>query len=367
MLIFPLIHDTSRKIIHIDMDAFFAAIEERDRPDLKGKAVVIGQDPRLSGGRGVVSTCNYEARKYGIHSAMSSKEAYERCPQAIFISGNYDKYKAVGLEVRRIFARYTDLIEPMSIDEAYLDVTVNKKGIKSAVKIAKLIQHDIWKELGLTSSAGVSYNKFLAKMASDFEKPRGLTVVLPEEAQAFLAPLPIEKFHGVGKKTVERLHEMGIYKGEDLLEVDEMVLIDRFGRFGYDLYRKARGISNSPVKANRIRKSIGKERTFAKLLYQEEDIRKELQLLAQKLEGYLQAAGKVAMTLVLKLRDADFTTVTKRKTRPVAFQEQEEILELALELLSQFELQKGVRLLGLTASNLQELQEELVLDQEELE
>jgi DNA polymerase-4 len=276
MLVFPLINDLSRKIIHVDMDAFFAAIEVRDNPELKGKPVVIGADPRLSGGRGVVSTCNYEARAFGIHSAMSSKEAFERCPQAIFISGHYEKYQEVGRQVREIFYRYTDLVEPMSIDEAYLDVTENKLGLSSAVKIAKLIQYDIWNELHLTASAGVSYNKFLAKIASDMEKPHGLTLILPEEAVGILASLPIEKFHGVGKKTVKRLHDMGVYTGQDLLDVPEMVLIDTFGRFGFDLYRKARGISDSPVKADRGRKSIGKEKTYRKLLYRDEDVLKEL-------------------------------------------------------------------------------------------
>ncbi|COA96080.1 DNA polymerase IV [Streptococcus pneumoniae] len=245
MLIFPLLNDLSRKIIHIDMDAFFAAVEIRDNPKLRGKPVIIGSDPRQTGGRGVVSTCSYEARAFGVHSAMSSKEAYERCPQAVFISGNYEKYKAVGLQIRAIFKRYTDLIEPMSIDEAYLDVTENKLGIKSAVKIARLIQKDIWQELHLTASAGISYNKFLAKMASDYQKPHGLTVILPEQAEDFLKQMNISKFHGVGKKTVERLHQMGVFTGADLLEVPEVTLIDRFGRLGYDLYRKARGIHNS--------------------------------------------------------------------------------------------------------------------------
>ena len=221
------------------MDAFFAAIEVRDNPALKGKPVIIARDPRQSGGRGVVSTCSYEARAFGVHSAMSSKEAYERCPQGIFISGNYEKYQEVGRQVREIFHRYTDLVEPMSIDEAYLDVTENKLGISSAVKIAKLIQYDIWNELHLTASAGVSYNKFLAKIASDMEKPRGLTVILPQDAQEILSKLPIEKFYGVGKKSVPRLHDMGIYTGADLLEIPEMTLIDHFGRFGYDLYRRA--------------------------------------------------------------------------------------------------------------------------------
>ena len=351
MLIFPLINDTSRKIIHIDMDAFFASVEERDNPKLKGHPVIIGSDPRLTGGRGVVSTCNYEARKFGVHSAMSSKEAYERCPQGIFISGNYEKYQAVGLQIREIFKRYTDLIEPMSIDEAYLDVTENKLGIKSAVKIAKLIQHDIWNELHLTASAGVSYNKFLAKIASDYEKPHGLTVILPEEAEAFLAPMDIAKFHGVGKKSVEKLHGMGIYTGADLLKVSEMTLIDKFGRFGFDLYRKARGISNSPVKSNRIRKSIGKERTYAKLLYSEEDIKKELTLLAQKVENSLTKHDKKGRTIVLKIRYADFSTLTKRKSLALITQDKEQIERTAHEIYDSLEEQpQGIRLLGLTVT-----------------
>ena len=351
MLIFPLINDTSRKIIHIDMDAFFASVEERDNPKLKGHPVIIGSDPRLTGGRGVVSTCNYEARKFGVHSAMSSKEAYERCPQGIFISGNYEKYQAVGLQIREIFKRYTDLIEPMSIDEAYLDVTENKLEIKSAVKIAKLIQHDIWNELQLTASAGVSYNKFLAKIASDYEKPHGLTVILPEEAEAFLAPMDIAKFHGVGKKSVEKLHEMGVYSGADLLKIPEMTLIDKFGRFGFDLYRKARGISNSPVKSNRIRKSIGKERTYAKLLYSEEDIKKELTLLAQKVENSLTKYDKKGRTIVLKIRYADFSTLTKRKSLALTTQDKEQIERTAHEIYDSLEEQpRGIRLLGLTVT-----------------
>lgn len=214
MLIFPLINDTSRKIIHIDMDAFFAAVEERDNPDLQGKPVVIAKDPRETGGRGVVSTCNYEARRFGIHSAMSSKEAYERCPHAVFISGNYSKYKEVGLEIRQIFKRYTDLVEPMSIDEAYLDVTENKLGIKSAMKIAKLIQHDIWQEVHLTCSAGVSYNKFLAKLASDYEKPHGLTLVLPEDAQNFWQPYPLKNFTVSVKSRLRLLMRWVFTKGQ---------------------------------------------------------------------------------------------------------------------------------------------------------
>lgn len=351
MLIFPLINDTSRKIIHIDMDAFFAAVEERDNPSLKGKPVIIGHDPRLTGGRGVVSTCNYEARKFGVHSAMSSKEAYERCPQAFFISGNYEKYQSVGLQVREIFKRYTDLIEPMSIDEAYLDVTENKLGIKSAVKVAKLIQHDIWNELHLTASAGVSYNKFLAKIASDYEKPHGLTVILPDQAQDFLSQMDIAKFHGVGKKTVERLHEMGIFTGADLLEIPEMTLIDTFGRFGFDLYRKARGIHNSPVKANRIRKSIGKERTYSKLLHEEADVKKELSLLANRVAHSLSRHQKKGKTIVLKLRYADFSTLTKRVTLEEKTDQFEVIERQAHALYEELGTRvEGIRLLGVTVT-----------------
>lgn len=351
MLIFPLINDTSRKIIHIDMDAFFAAVEERDNPSLKGKPVIIGHDPRLTGGRGVVSTCNYEARKFGVHSAMSSKEAYDRCPQAVFISGNYEKYQTVGLQVREIFKRYTDLIEPMSIDEAYLDVTENKLGIKSAVKVAKLIQHDIWNELHLTASAGVSYNKFLAKIASDYEKPHGLTVILPDEAQDFLSQMDVAKFHGVGKKTVERLHEMGVFTGADLLEIPEMTLIDRFGRFGFDLYRKARGISNSPVKPNRIRKSIGKERTYGKLLYAEADVKKELSLLANRVAQALERNQKKGKTIVLKVRYADFSTLTKRVTLDSKTDQFEVIERQAHAIYDELDSKAdGIRLLGVTVT-----------------
>ena len=334
MLIFPLINDLSRKIIHIDMDAFFAAVEIRDNPKLKGKPVIIGSDPRQTGGRGVVSTCSYEARAFGVHSAMSSKEAYERCPQAIFISGNYEKYKTVGLEIRAIFKRYTDLIEPMSIDEAYLDVTENKLGIKSAVKIARLIQQDIWQELHLTASAGVSYNKFLAKMASDF-----------------LKQMDIAKFHGVGKKTVERLHEMGIYTGADLLDVSEVTLIDRFGRLGFDLYRKARGIHNSPVKPDRIRKSIGKEKTYGKILQVEEDIKKELSLLSEKVAHNLSKQDKAGKIIILKIRYADFSTLTRRKSLPQATQDASQISQTALQLYEELaEKEKGIRLLGITVT-----------------
>ena len=351
MLIFPLMNDTSRKIIHIDMDAFFAAVEIRDNPNLRGKPVIIGNDPRKTGGRGVVSTCSYEARAFGIHSAMSSKEAYERCPQAVFISGNYDKYLAVGQQIRSIFRRYTDIIEPMSIDEAYLDVTENKLGVKSAVKIARLIQNDIWQELHLTASAGVSYNKFLAKMASDYQKPRGLTVIVPDEAEDFLKEMDIAKFHGVGRKTVEKLHQMGVFTGRDLLEIPEITLIDRFGRLGFDLYRKARGIHNSPVKSSRIRKSIGKEKTYRKSLQLDEDIKKELTILSRKVALNLQKHEKSGKIVILKIRYHDFSTLTKRKSLSESTQDEEIIAQTAIQLYESLaDKNKGTRLLGVTVT-----------------
>ncbi|WP_159560241.1 DNA polymerase IV [Streptococcus halichoeri] len=363
MLVFPLLNDTSRKIIHIDMDAFFASVEERDQPALKGHPLIIGRDPRESGGRGVVSTCNYEARKYGIHSAMSSKEAFERCPQATFISGNYDKYRAVGLQVRAIFKRYTDLVEPVSIDEAYLDVTENKLGLKSAIKIAKLIQVAIWEELGLTCSAGVSYNKFLAKLASDYDKPHGLTLILPEDALPFLSKLPIEKFHGVGQKSVAKLHEMGVYTGKDLLAIPETTLIDRFGRFGFDLYRKARGISHAQVKPNRIRKSIGSERTYGKLLYADADISLEISKNANKVAAVLKEQHKRGKTIVLKVRYGDFSTLTKRITLEESTQDTDKIEQVAQAIYQSLdETKKGIRLLGVTITNLEKAIEAIRLE-----
>ena len=351
MLIFPLMNDLSRKIIHIDMDAFFASVEIRDNPKLKGKPVIIGNDPRKTGGRGVVSTCSYEARSFGIHSAMSSKEAYERCPQAIFIYGDYEKYATVGQQIRAIFKRYTDKIEPMSIDEAYLDVTENKLGIRSAVKIARLIQQDIWQELQLTASAGVSYNKFLAKIASDYQKPCGLTVIMPDDAVSFLQQMDIAKFHGVGKKTVERLHQMGVFHGADLLEISEIALIDRFGRFGFDLYRKARGIDNSPVKSNRIRKSIGKEKTYSKILNLDEDIKKELTVLSEKVALSLQKHEKSGKIVILKIRYADFSTITKRKTLEQPTQDSEQVAQNIIQLYETLsDKNKGIRLMGVTVT-----------------
>ncbi|MDR0921501.1 MAG: DNA polymerase IV [Lactobacillales bacterium] len=352
-LVFPLINDTSRKIIHIDMDAFFASVEIRDNPTLEGKPVVIARHPSQTSGRGVVSTCNYEARKFGIHSAMSSSEAYELCPQAIFISGNYEKYTEISKKVREIFLRYTDTIEPMSIDEAYLDVTVNKINTTSAIKIARMIQFDIWEELHLTCSAGVSYNKFLAKLASDFEKPHGLTLVMPEDAIDFLKKLPIEKFHGVGKKSVIRMNELGIFTGKDLYNWKEMDLIREFGRMGYSLYRKVRGIHNSPVNDHRDRKSVGKENTYGRELASDEQVLTELRVLSEKVENSLRRAQKHGKTVVLKVRYSDFSTLTKRLTIPQEIYKKEDIFYYANQIWEEVGgVENKIRLLGITITNL---------------
>ena len=353
MLTFPLINDTSRKIIHIDMDAFFASIEERDNPELIGKPVVIARNPLETGGRGVVSTANYIARTYGIHSAMSAKEAYELCPKAIFISGNYEHYQAVSHQIHEIFHRYTDEVEGMALDEAYLDVTVNKIGTTSAVKIAKLIQHDIFNELHLTSSAGVSYNKFLAKIASDIEKPRGLTLIEPEKALAFLSELSVGEFYGVGTKTAEKLEKIGIKTGQDIQNMSPQLLADLFGVFGWELYLKANGIHNSPVKPNRVRKSIGKEKTYGKLLYLDADIEAELEKLAERVAQNLQDKQLKGHIIVLKIRYADFTTLTKRLSLVEKVDDSKTIATSAIKLLNSLNLQgKGIRLLGITTTGL---------------
>lgn len=359
---FPLKNDTSRKIIHIDMDAFFASVEERDHPEFVGKPLVIARHPSDTGGRGVVTTANYEARKYGIHSAMSAQKAYELCPKAVFKPGDHAKYRAVSAQIREIFHRYTDIIEPVSIDEAYLDVTKNKIGSTSAIKIAKLIQHDIWVELHLTCSAGISYNKFLAKLASDFQKPRGMTVVMPEDAVPFLKKLPIEKFYGVGKKTVERMHEINVYTGADLYEKSEMELIGRFGKMGYSLYRKVRGIHDSPVNTQRDRKSVGKEHTYGKLLTTEDQVLSQLRELAEGVARALLKEQKHGKTVVLKVRYADFSTITKRSTLNEYLHKKDEIFSRASLIWEEVAgIEKGIRLLGITVTNLDPLSYENIV------
>lgn len=350
---FPLKNDTSRKIIHIDMDAFFASVEERDNPELAKHPLVIARHPSDTGGKGVVTTANYLARQYGIHSAMPAQKAFELCPQAIFMPGNHEKYREVSQQVRGVFQRYTDVIEPVSIDEAYLDVTNNKVENPSAIKVARLIQRDIWQEVQLTCSAGVSYNKFLAKLASDFHKPRGITVITPDEAVAFLKELPIEKFHGVGKKTVPKMQELGIFTGADLYEKSEMDLIQHFGKMGYSLYRKVRGIHDAPVSVTRERKSVGKEHTYGNPLGTEEEVLAQLRQLAEKVEASLKRAQKHGKTVVLKVRYSDFTTITKRVTLPRYIEGKDQIFSQASLIWEDVQgVEQGIRLLGITITNL---------------
>lgn len=352
---FPLRNDISRKIIHIDMDAFFASVEERDDPELAKHPLVIARHPSDTGGKGVVTTANYKARQYGIHSAMSAQKAFELCPKAIFKPGDYEKYRTISQQVREIFHKHTDIIEPVSIDEAYLDVTENKEGHLSAIKVARLIQKEVWQELQLTCSAGVSYNKFLAKLASDYQKPRGITVITPDEAVDFLKAMPIEKFHGIGKKTVPKMHEFGIYSGAELYEKSEMFLIQEFGKMGYSLYRKVRGIHDSPVSVTRERKSVGKENTYGTPLQTEEEVLTQLRQLADKVNLSLRRVQKHGKTIVLKVRYSDYSTVTKRRTLTRYVTKEELFSEASLIWEEVGGLEKGIRLLGITVTNLDPL------------
>lgn len=335
------------------MDAFYASVEERDNPSLKGKAVIIARDPRQTGGRGVVTTANYEARKFGVHSAMSAQLAYEQCPHAVFIPPRMDYYRTVSAQIRGIFQRYTDIIEPLSLDEAYLDVTNNKVNQPSATLIARQIQREVWQELHLTCSAGVSYNKFLAKVASDVKKPSGITVIEPEKAQAFLFDLPIEKFYGVGKRTAEKLKEMAISTGADLYQLSAKVLIDDFGKMGYVLYRKVRGIDNSPVTPNRERKSIGKENTYRNFLVRDDQVEEELKHLAESVANSLRKHKKHGQVVVLKIRYGDFTTLTRQKKLAEFINSSEDLYWEAMELWQEHgDIDKEIRLLGITVSQL---------------
>ncbi len=338
-----------RKIIHIDMDAFFASVEQRDNPDLKGKPIVVGG----SGRRGVVAAASYEARKFGVHSAMPGAVAARLCPHLIFVRGNYERYKIVSGQIREIFAEYTDLVEPLSLDEAYLDVTQNKKGIASATQIAKEIREKIELTTQLTASAGVSFTKFIAKMASDHNKPNGLTVIKPNEAQAFLDKLPIGKFHGIGKVTAEKMRKMNINSGADLKKWDEMELIRRFGKVGRHYYHICRGEDQSPVNPNRIRKSIGAEETFFDDIDNIDDMKVQLRPIVQKVFNYMSSKNNFGRTLTLKAKTPDFQSMTRSKTYLQELREFDDILRGTYELLdAHYKDMPQVRLLGISVSNL---------------
>ena len=340
-----------RKIIHIDMDAFFASVEQRDRPELRGCPVIVGGSPER---RGVVSTCSYEARRFGVHSAMSSSTAKRLCPKGIFIEPDHRRYTAESRKIMEIFYQITPLIEQVSIDEAYLDVTENSLGWSSATRIARYIRNEIYHRTALTASAGVSYNKFLAKMASDFQKPNGLTVIPPEKAQAFLEALSIEKFHGLGKKTAQKLHAMNIRTGADLKKLELSVLKKLFGKSGSWYYYVVRGVDDRPVESISDPKSISRETTFDEDLGDERQMRIVLRTLSRKVFRRAQRHGVVGKTANIKVKFADFKTVTRSLGVEKIISSGEELGDLAVELLQKTAAAKEpVRLLGVGLSSLQ--------------
>ena len=332
------------------MDAFYASVEQRDQPELRGKPVIVGGDP---GSRGVVATCSYEARRFGIHSAMPSARAYRLCPQAIFVRPRFEAYRAASLQIRNLFHEYTDLVEPLSLDEAFLDVTSNKKEIQSATWIAREILHEINKRTRLTASAGVSYNKFLAKIASDVNKPSGLTVITPDQAEDFIAELPVRRFHGIGRVTEQRLVNRGIETGAELRKCSLEELDRFFGKSGNYFFGIARGIDNRPVTPNRVRKSIGKEDTLAEDCADKGQMMTIFGGLADRVSALVKARQTSGLTLTVKVKYSDFQTITRSHTQVEPIEDADVMLVLAESLLDKTEAgERSVRLLGLTVSNL---------------
>ncbi len=339
----------SRKIIHIDMDAFYASVEQRDDPELRGKPVAVGG----SLARGVVAAASYEARKFGVHSAMPSLIAKRKCPDLIFVKPRFDAYKAISLQIREVFAEYTPVIEPLSLDEAYLDVTENLKGITSATRIAEEIRGRIRAETELTASAGVSYNKFLAKLASDHRKPDGLFVITPQMGPEFVETLPVRKFHGVGPATVKKMERLGIATGLDLRAQTMAFLQQHFGKAGSYYYWAARGIDERPVRADRIRKSVGAENTFPADLFTYEAARDALREIVDKVWGYCERSGIRGRTVTLKVKFANFQQITRSRTGQMQIGTRSELEQLGNALLEPlFPATKGVRLLGISLSSL---------------
>ncbi|TNE71729.1 DNA polymerase IV [bacterium] len=339
-----------RKIIHIDMDAFYASVEERDNPELKGKPVAVGGSPT---GRGVLATANYVARKYGLRSAMSSAQALRLCPKVIFIRPRFEVYKEASNQIREIFEEYTDLIQPLSLDEAYLDVTESKTNNPSATLIAKEIKQKIFDRTQLTASAGVSFNKFLAKVASDFQKPNGLTVITPESATGFLMKLPIGKFHGVGRVTKQKMNLLGIDTGADLIKWKEEDLTRHFGKAGSYYYHIVRGEDDREVTPEHTRKSVGAERTFSTDYKEWEILLTELKTIAEKVSERMQKISVKGKTITVKVRYDDFDTITRSHTTPEYYNESDFIYEQALQLMDHTQAgERKVRLLGIALSNL---------------
>ncbi|WP_392348699.1 DNA polymerase IV [uncultured Polaribacter sp.] len=337
-----------RKIIHVDMDAFYASVAELDNPELRGKAIAVGGSEE----RGVVSAASYEARKFGVKSAMSSFLAKQKCPHLIFVKTDFERYKELSVKIRAIFYEYTDLVEPLSLDEAYLDVTENKKGNPSANEIAREIRARIYEKTGLRASAGISINKFIAKVASDINKPNGQKTIHPEEVLPFLEELPVNKFYGVGKVTASKMYNLGIFKGNDLKKKPLEELVKSFGKSGTHYYNIVRGIHNSAVKPNRIRKSIAAERTFSENLSSEIFMIERLDKIADELEKRMKKTDTKGKTITLKIKYSDFTQQTRSKTKGNFMQTKKEFFPVVKELLYQDKLVNSVRLLGLSFGNL---------------
>lgn len=345
-----------RKIIHVDMDAFFASVEQLDNPELRGKPVAVGG----GGDRGVVSAASYEARKFGVRSAMSNVLARQKCPEIIFVKGNYQRYKEISLQIRDIFYDYTDLVEPLSLDEAYLDVTENKVGNPSASLIAKEIRKRIFDEVGLTASAGISINKFIAKVASDINKPNGQKTINLEEVLSFLEALPIQKFFGIGKVTASKMYSHGIFTGRDLKQKPLEEMVQLFGKSGEHYYNIVRGIHRSTVKPNRIQKSLGAERTFRENISSELFLLDKLNAIAEELQDRMQRSKTKGKTVTLKIKYSDFSQQTRSKTIDDFIQEKKDFLPIVRELLFQEKLKNSVRLLGISFTNLDNVKKDPV-------
>ena len=339
----------TRKIIHVDMDAFYASVEQRDNPELVGKPVIVGGRPEQ---RGVVAACSYEARAYGVHSAMPSSRALKLCKNAVFISPRFDAYREASRQIHQIFSQFTRIIEPLSLDEAYLDVTSLTEFSSSATEIAQLIKQLIKEQVKLTASAGVSYNKFLAKIASDMDKPDGLTVIRPEQAQAFISQLKIRQFHGIGKVTEKKMQALGVFTGADLRQLSQLQLQTHFGSVGNYYYHVARGVDERPVSASRTRKSISSETTFNQDLTDKKQIWQTLQHLSADLEQSLRKKQLYARTITLKVRYANFQLITRSKTLEVALHSQQQMLAVLPQLLKKTAVgERAIRLIGINLAN----------------
>lgn len=340
----------TRKIIHIDMDAFYASVEQRDFPEYRNKPLIVGGSPE---GRGVVAAASYEVRKFGVHSAMPAARAVQLCPHAIFVKPRFDVYREVSEQIREIFFRFTDLVEPLSLDEAYLDVTENHLNLPSATLIAKKIRQLIKEKTRLTASAGVAHNKFLAKVASDLDKPDGLAVIVPKKADEFLEQLEIGEFHGIGDATESKMKSLGIYTGKDLKEWSKIELVEQFGKTGRYYYNIVRGVDNRKVKTDRIPKSIGKERTFTEDVDDLSWINNFLSELSAKVAKRMRKKNAAGKTVTLKVRYDDFETITRSISLDHYIDEAEDIAGTAISLLEETAVgDRKVRLLGITMSNL---------------